>query len=91
LVPVFLVHWAMLWLGPYGGTLGGIGTGGALLACIALLTVTGMRPSLLDGRVAGLPSRAVHRYLTYVVLVVLLVHAVANGTDLAFVRDALGG
>jgi hypothetical protein len=88
MVATFVVHWAMLWAGPYGSTLGGIGTGSVLLACIALLVVTGARPALLEGRVMGLSSRRLHRYLTYVVVIVLAVHAVANGSDLAFLRDA---
>jgi hypothetical protein len=86
LVPVLLVHWATLWLGPYGSVLGGIWTGLALLACVSLLTVTGARPALLDGRVAGLTSGQLHRYLTYVTLLVLVVHAVTKGSHFAFLR-----
>ena len=88
MVGTFIVHWTMLWVGPYGSTLGGIGTGSVLLVCIVLLAITGTRPQLLEGRVMGLPSGKLHRYLTYVVVVVLVVHAVANGSDLAFIRDA---
>jgi hypothetical protein len=88
MVATFVVHWTMLWAGPYGSTLGGIGTGSVLLVCIVLLAITGARPALLDGRVMGLPSRRLHRNLTYGVVVVLVVHAVANGSDLAFIRDA---
>ncbi len=86
LVPVFLIHWATLWLGPYGSTLGGIGTGSVLLACIAVLTVTGARPALLDGRVAGLSNRQLHRYLTYIAVLFLVVHALTKGTHFAFLR-----
>jgi hypothetical protein len=82
----FLVHWTMLWIGPYGSTLGGIGTGSVLLVCIALLTLTGVRPDLLDKRVMGMPWRSLHRYVTYILVVVLVIHAVQNGTDLAFLR-----
>ncbi len=88
-VPVLVTHWTMLWLGPYGETLGGIATGSALLASIALLTVTGARPALLDGKVLGLPNRRLHRLLTYAVVAVLVVHAASLGTDLAFLRGGL--
>jgi hypothetical protein len=82
----FGVHWAMLWLGPYGSTLGGFATGWVLLVSIALLTLTGVRPSLLDERVLGLPWKKLHRLVTYLLVVVLAIHAVLNGTDLAFLR-----
>ena len=89
MLPVILVHWTMLWLGPYGATFGGIVTGPALLATVALLAVTGARPALLDGKVLALPSKRLHRLLVLVVVVVLVVHAVALGTDLAFLRGGL--
>ena len=84
----FIIHWSLLWIGPYGSTMGGIVTGSVLLVGILLLVITGVKPELLNGRVMGLPSNKLHRYLTYVVVVVLVVHAVTNGSDLAFIRGA---
>ena len=89
MLPVILAHWTMLWLGPYGETLGGIVTGPALLVAVALLAVTGARPALLDGRLPGLPSKRLHRLLAFVVVAVLAVHALALGTDFAFLRGGL--
>ena len=91
MVATFVVHWTMLWAGPYGSTLGGIVTGSVLLVSIVLLTLTGARPVLLEGRLPGLTSRELHRYLTYLVIIVLVLHAVLNGSDLAFIRESFTG
>jgi hypothetical protein len=87
----FLLHWALLWVGPYGGTAGGIFTGSLLLVSVAVLLVTGARPGVLDGKVMGLTSRRLHRLMTYAMVLVLVVHVLINGSSLAFVREWLIG
>jgi hypothetical protein len=88
LAGTFTVHWIMLWAGPYGSTMGGFATGSVMLLIIGLLTLTGVRPELLDERILGMPWRKLHRYVTYALVVILVIHAVDNGTDLAFIREA---
>ena len=85
LVGTFLVHWIILYVGPYSPP-AALGTGLVMLLCIVGLAVTGARPALLEGKVKGLPSRKVHLYLTYASVVVLAVHIVLNGSHLAFLR-----
>jgi hypothetical protein len=87
----FVLHWALLWAGPYGSTAGGIYSGSLLLASIAVLVVTGARPSLLEGKVMGLSSRRLHRFATYAMVLVLVAHVLVNGSSLAFVREWFGG
>lgn len=83
---VFIIHWLTLWAGPYGGILGGIGTGSAMLVLILVLALGGVRPKLLEGRVMGWSNRVLHRNLTYVLVLVLVAHVVLNGSHLAFLR-----
>jgi hypothetical protein len=85
LVGTLLLHWGLLYAGPYGPP-AALGTGSLLLLCIAGLSVTGARPALLEGKVLGLPSRRLHLYLTFAVVLVLVVHVVLNGSHLAFLR-----
>ncbi len=86
LAAVFLVHWLTLWTGPYGSTLGGIGTGSVMLVLILVLALGGVRPALLEGRVMGWSNRVLHRNLTYALVLVLVVHVLLNGSHFAFVR-----
>lgn len=86
LAGVFLVHWVTLWAGPYGAIAGGIGTGGVMLVLIMVLAFSGARPKLLEGRVMGWSNRLLHRNLTYALVLVLVVHALLNGSHFAFVR-----
>lgn len=88
LAAVLLVHWATLWAGPYGSSLEGIGTGGVMLVLAMTLAVTGVRPKLLDGRVLGWSNRVLHRNMTYVLIAVLVVHVVLNGSHFAVLRGA---
>ncbi len=83
---VFIVHWLTLWAGPYGGTLGGIGTGSVMLVLIMVLALGGVRPKLLEGRVMGWSNRVIHRNLTYALVLVLVVHVVLNGSHFAVLR-----
>jgi hypothetical protein len=86
LTGLFFVHWVTLWAGPYGSTLGGLGTGSVMLALILVLAATGVRPNLMDGKVLGWSNRLLHRNVTYLLMVVLVVHVVLNGSHLAFLR-----
>jgi hypothetical protein len=86
LAGVFIVHFIVLWLGPYGSTLGGIGTGSVMLALILLLALGGARPELLEGRVMGWSNRVLHRNMTYALLLVLVAHMLLNGSHFAFLR-----
>lgn len=83
LAGTFIVHWTLLWAGPYGSTLGGIGTGSVMLLCILFLAVSGARPDLVDGKVADMPWKRLHRYVTYLLLAVLVAHALLNGSHFA--------
>ncbi len=85
LVGAFMVHWALLYVGPYSLP-AALETGLILLVCIVGLAVTGARPALLDGKVKGLSNRKLHIYLTYATVVVLAVHIVLNGSHFAFLR-----
>jgi hypothetical protein len=86
LAGLFLVHWLTLWVGPYGGTLGGIETGSVMLLLIFVLAVGGVRPNLLEGKVLGWSNRILHRNLTYVLILILVAHVLINGSHFAFVR-----
>ncbi len=86
LTAVFIVHWLTLWAGPYGSTLGGIGTGSVMLVLILVLALGGARPALLEDRVMGWSNRVLHRNLTYVLVLVLVAHVLLNGSHFAFVR-----
>jgi hypothetical protein len=86
LAGVFIVHWVVLWAGPYGGTLGGIGTGSLMLVLILLLALGGAWPELLEGRVMGWSNRVLHRNMTYALVLVLIVHVLMNGSHFAFVQ-----
>lgn len=86
LAGVFLIHWLILWVGPYGSTMGGIGTGGVMLVLILVLALGGARPQLLEGRLLGWSNRVLHRNLTYVLVLVLVVHVLLNGSHFAVLR-----
>lgn len=90
LLGTLLLHWTLLWAGPYGAIWGGIGTGAVLLALVAVLTVTAVRPQLLEGRLLGLPSRRLHLLATLALVALLGVHALLNGTHFEWVRAPLG-
>jgi len=86
LTGIFFVHWLTLWAGPYGSIYGGIVTGSVMLVLILMLALGGVRPKLLDGKVMGWSNRLLHRNLTYVLVLVLFVHVLLNGSHLAFIR-----
>ena len=86
LAGVFIVHWLTLWAGPYGSTLGGIGTGSVMLLLILVLALCGARPKLLEGKLMGWSNKLLHRNLTYALVLVLVVHILLNGSHFAFVR-----
>ncbi|MCK5414693.1 MAG: hypothetical protein KAJ35_04865 [Thermoplasmata archaeon] len=86
LTGVFFVHWLTLWAGPYGSTYGGIGTGSVMLVLILVLAASGIRPKVFDGKLLGWSNRLLHRNLTYVLVLVLVVHVMLNGSHFAFVR-----
>ena len=88
LTGVFFVHWLTLWAGPYGTTLGGIGTGSVMLVLILVLAASGVRPKLFEGKVLGWSNRLLHRNLTYALVLVLVVHVLLNGSHFAFVRGS---
>jgi hypothetical protein len=86
LTGVFFIHWMTLWVGPYGSIMGGIVTGGVMMALILVLALSGIRPELLEGKVLGWSNRVLHRNLTYALVLVLVAHVLLNGSHFAFVR-----
>ncbi|MCK5252684.1 MAG: hypothetical protein KAQ96_07030, partial [Thermoplasmata archaeon] len=86
LTTVFFVHWLTLWAGPYGSIHGGIWTGSVMLVLILVLALGGVRPQMMDGKMLGWSNRLLHRNLTYVLVIVLAVHVMLNGSHFAFVR-----
>ncbi|MGA1793384.1 MAG: hypothetical protein ACMUHM_05490 [Thermoplasmatota archaeon] len=85
-VKLALVHLIVLYAGLYSGTYKGIFLGGLTLLLMIGLGLTGLFKQRIVPRIGEPNWRKVHFWLSIVVLVLIAIHAVKEGTDLAFLR-----
>ncbi|MCU0799879.1 MAG: hypothetical protein MUC62_09460 [Candidatus Thermoplasmatota archaeon] len=80
------VHVLLLYTGLYAGTTDGLLLGGAGLAGIAGLSLTGVFYAPLSKKMGAKGWRRAHIWMTIFVLVIICIHAVIEGTEFAFQR-----
>lgn len=74
------IHALLLLTGVYAGTTRGLLLGGASLAVFAFLTAAGFLRKWMTGKIGYARWKWLHRWLTVVVLVVLAVHLLSDGS-----------
>ncbi len=80
------VHVLLLYTGPYSGTTEGLLLGGTALAGMIGIALTGSFSKSLSRKMGDKNWRFIHLGLTILVLIVLSIHAVLEGTEFAFLR-----
>ncbi len=81
-----IAHFVVLYLGYYSHTYKGLISGGIPLLLMVVIAVTGIKKSLVIRKFGPQFWRRTHLWISLVALILLLVHGVIEGTDLAFLR-----
>ena len=85
-VKLAIVHLLVLYLGYYSGTYKGLILGGISLLLMVCLGLTGIFRDRLQNMIGERNWRRLHLWLSILITVLLVIHAVKEGTDLAFLR-----
>ncbi len=86
MVALAIYHAIVLLAGVWAGTTRGLASGLTATVAIFFLGLTGSFHTQLLDRLGRDRWRALHLFLTVLVIAVVIEHAVLNGTDLAFLR-----
>lgn len=81
-----IVHLIVLYTGYYSGTGKGLVLGGIMLVLMIVLGATGAFKSKMAERIGEKNWSRIHFWISIIVLVIIIIHAVKEGTDLAFLR-----
>lgn len=81
-----IVHIATLYSGVYSGTWRGIYLGGAALLLMTIVSLTGIFRDSLVRSIGDRNWRRVHFWSSIAIILLFMIHAVLQGTDLAFLR-----
>jgi hypothetical protein len=85
-VVTVIIHLAVLYLGYYSNTYKGLVSGGIPLVLMLVVSATGIWKKTVIEAIGVQYWRRIHFWLSILVIVLLAVHGVAEGTDLAFLR-----
>jgi hypothetical protein len=81
-----LVHLIVLYAGLYSGTYKGLFLGSTSLILMVVLGATGAFKKKIVKKIGERNWRRIHFWTSVTVLVIVIIHAVMEGTDLAFLR-----
>jgi hypothetical protein len=81
-----MVHFAVLYLGYYSHTYKGLVSGGIPLLLMVVIALSGIKKTMIIRKWGPDFWRRVHLWLSMIALILLVVHGVVEGTDLAFIR-----
>lgn len=81
-----VVHLAVLYLGFYSGTWKGLLSGSIPLFLMVIVGITGWKKDKIVEMSSEKTWRRVHFWLSILAVLLIVIHAIAEGTDLAFLR-----
>jgi hypothetical protein len=81
-----ILHLLVLYLGYYSNTFKGLISGGIPLLLMILVGITGWKRKLIVQKTSEKTWRRLHLWLSIIAVLLIVLHAIFEGTDLAFLR-----